>query len=149
MSWNRYTPYDEARTNQRSPQLSFWSGAYQSTHPSKPFQDNNDYYFSMERSLGVFDGVGGVREISLDPSAMALDLNMRVPDALQLRLQHNAQMFDRDIQAMLATTIEAKCGGWLRNLIAYVFMKTTCLGSTTLGCCQLTGRQLSTCVMGL
>ena len=89
--------------------------------------------------MGVFDGVGGVASIGLDPAAMAHDLNMRVPTEMERRLSHNAQRYDRDAQLTLATSTAARNGGWLRNLCALSFLKTDTLGSTTSGVCHVSG----------
>ena len=89
--------------------------------------------------MGVFDGVGGVSSIGLDPAAMAHDLNMRIPTEMELRLSHNAQRYDRDTQLSLATSAAPNNGGWLRNLCALSFLKTDTLGSTTLGVCHVSG----------
>jgi len=81
----------------------------------------------------------GTLNIGYFPAAMAVDLNLRVADALRTRVSQNAQKYDRDIQITLTSGTPPGNGGWLRNLCANAFLKTETLGSTTLGVCHLTG----------
>ena len=125
MQFHRYSPYSKYEVS--TEKLRIWSGGFSQKHSLKS-SPNQDRYFFNERSMGVFDGVGGVASIGLDPAAMAHDLNMRVPTEMERRLSHNAQRYDRDAQLTLATSTAARNGGWLRNLCALSFLKTDTLG---------------------
>ena len=130
----RYQPY--ARRDTAS--LELWSGAKSVTHNLKTTA-NADRYFFTNRSLGAFDGVGGVAEIGLDPAAMAVHMCNQMQVNIAARLSKNAQKFDRDMQLTLQSSTPPGNGGWLTNLAAGSFLETEALGSTTLGVCHLTG----------
>ena len=130
MQFHRYSPYSKYEVP--SQKLQIWSGGFSQKHVLKT-TPNQDRYFFNDRAMGVVDGVGGVASAGLDPAAMALELNMRIPIEMDLRLSRNAQKYDRDTQLTLATSVGPQNGGWLRNLCALSFLKTENLGSTTLG----------------
>lgn len=147
MSWKsgygRYAPYVE----EPACALQLWTGGFSQTHVKKP-TPNTDRFFNNERGLGVFDGVGGVAELGLDPAEMADYMCTAIEAELAKRSAGNAQCYDRNKQLTLQSSILPGCCGWLRNLCATALFETSALGSTFLGVCHLTGRKIDYTMLG-
>ena len=117
-------------------------------HPDKG-DTNADVAFTTERAMGVFDGVGGVISRGLRPEAMSSYLADSVATLLERRLEgRQSAKFDRDIQLEISGSVRPDSGGWLRNLVGYAFLKTTVLGSSTFGVCQMTDGKLNYAMLG-
>ena len=81
--------------------------------------DNADAFFVSARGLGVFDGVGGVRELGLEPASMSNDLAAQTQEELQRRLVTGAQKYDIEKQHVLRSSVAHNSpGGWIRNVLA-------------------------------
>ena len=120
-----------------SRKLELWVSSQQCT---TDFQ-KEFYYFMTPRAAGIFDGTGGKTQWGmLDVNHKPMKLSLAVQDQLLLRLEkRNAQQYDRDVQLTLATWVEPKRAGWLRNLVAKSFLQLETLGASVLGLCHLTG----------
>ena len=70
-------------------------------HPRKARTGGEDAYFIGDSVYGVFDGVGGVREVGLIPGSMSNALAIETAKEVESRLAWNAQKYDRDNQLFL------------------------------------------------
>ena len=91
--------------------LNLWVATKTAVHPAKPDQENADACMATTRYLGVFDGVGGVRQRGMIPAAMSNGLAVSVGGELERRLSVNAQRFDRDTQLFLKSSVRANTAG--------------------------------------
>ena len=140
----RYSPY----AGSAGPcALQLWSAGFSETHVSKT-TPNADKFFVNGRGVGVFDGVGGVVELGLDPAEMSQYMCEGVETELGKRLQGNAQRYDRSKQLELQSSVLPGSGGWLRNLCAATFFECDSLGSTTVGVCHITGDRIDYAMLG-
>ena len=95
------------------------------------------------RAVGLFEGVGGSTPYGHFNENLPLEMNMKVQDQLSLRLENRkAQQYDRDVQLTLATDVEPRLAGWLRNVVAKCFLQAQSLGAATLGLCHLSGNRV-------
>lgn len=76
--------------------MKFWFEGISTVHQSKADQNNADAFFHADRKLCVCDGVGGVSQEGLIPSAMSIAMASDIDTALERRLAGNAQTYDRN-----------------------------------------------------
>jgi serine/threonine protein phosphatase PrpC len=141
----RYQPYPQSKRAS----FGFWFGSKTEVHPNKPDQENADALMTSSRFMGVFDGVGGVREVGSIPGSMSNALTLETAEEVESRIAWNAQKYDRDNQLFLKSSVSPNvAGGWLRNLVARCFADTRAVGSTVLGAAHMTNDKMDFCILG-